>query len=117
MSYVCIKTVCVGERERVREREMSVCIWKKRDYGQEDRSKIPVSNFHFAVLASFFKNRLFISYKYRYKYYNRLEGSGCGSVGSAVVSYTRESSHQQILFNNCIEIILKRKRDLEWPNF
>ena len=61
MSYVCIKTVCVGERERVREREMSVCIWKKRDYGQEDRSKIPVSNFHFAVLASFFKNRLFIS--------------------------------------------------------
>ena len=49
-------------------------------------------------------------------------GSGCGSVGRAVASDTKdsrfESSHRQILFaNNCVENMKIKKKRPEWPIF
>ena len=42
----------------------------------------------------------------------------CGSVATGAV-VSDESNHHQILFVNCIEIVLKRegKRGRHWPNF
>ena len=56
----------------------------------------------------------------------QLLGSGCGSVGRVVTSYTRgprfESSHRQKFIEhlftvNYIEKTYKRKRGREWPIF
>ena len=47
-------------------------------------------------------------------------GSGCGAVGRAVASYTRdpqfESSHWQY-YSPVLRDENKRKRDWEWPYF